>query len=60
MLELDSHQELEELASMAEDSVRSVTEFQLQKRALHVYSEAKRVYDFKHLCDKAGSCFCTH
>ena len=27
--------------------------FELYKRAFHVYSEAKRVYDFKHVCDKA-------
>lgn len=27
-----------------------VTEFQLYDRALHVYSEAKRVYDFKETC----------
>jgi len=27
-----------------------VTEFQLCDRALHVYSEAKRVYDFKETC----------
>jgi N-acetylgalactosamine kinase len=27
-----------------------VTEFQLYDRAIHVYSEAKRVYDFKETC----------
>lgn len=30
-------------------------EFQLYKRALHVFSEAQRVYEFKQACDEASS-----
>jgi len=54
ILELDTPHDLEELVGMVDDNVRSVTTFQLFKRAFHVYSEAKRVYDFKHVCDKVG------
>ena len=31
----------------------AVKEFQLCKRALHVFSEAQRVYDFRDACDGA-------
>ena len=40
---------------MADDSVRRVSTFELFKRAFHVFSEAKRVYDFKQVCDTAAS-----
>jgi len=55
MLELGSPRELEELVNMADDSVRRVSTFELFKRAFHVFSEAKRVYDFKQVCDTAAS-----
>merc|ERR1711860_130197 len=42
-----------DLVGIQDDGVRSMTEFELFKRAYHVYSEAKRVYDFKMVCDKA-------
>jgi len=50
----EGHRELEELVSMPDESVKAVASFDLFKRAFHVYSEAKRVYDFKMVCDKAN------
>ena len=47
-------EELEELVAMPEE-VKSLDNFELFKRAYHVYSEAKRVYDFKMICDKAAA-----
>ena len=55
LLELATDKELEDLVGMRDESVKSLTEFELFKRAYHVYSEAKRVYDFKMVCDRAAA-----
>ena len=49
LLELKSVEELVELCSVPE----GIEKFKLHRRAMHVYSEAKRVYDFKNICDTA-------
>ena len=55
ILELKDAKELEDLVLMQDDVVKEMAEFELFKRAFHVYSEAKRVYDFKMVCDKAAT-----
>ena len=54
LLELSNEQELFELCSIS-DHVRNYETFELYKRAIHVFGEAKRVYDFKSVCDENQS-----
>jgi len=37
------------------ENTRQLTSFQLRDRAVHVFSEAARVYEFKSVCDKAAA-----
>ena len=37
------------------ENTRQLTSFQLRDRAVHVFSEAARVYEFKSVCDQAAS-----
>jgi len=50
LLELSNEEELFELCQIS-DHVRNYQSFELYKRAIHVFGEAKRVYDFKGICD---------
>ena len=51
LLDLSNEQELFELCQIS-DHVRNYETFDLYKRAIHVFGEAKRVYDFKGICDE--------
>ena len=37
------------------ENTRQLTSFQLHDRAVHVFSEAARVYQFKSVCDEAAA-----
>ena len=50
LLKLSNEKELFELCQIS-DHVRNYDSFELYKRAMHVFGEAKRVYDFKGICD---------
>ena len=51
LLELSNDQELFDICQIS-DHVRNYQNFELYKRAMHVFGEAKRVYDFKGTCDE--------
>ena len=51
LLECSSDQELFDICQIS-DHVRNCQDFELYKRAMHVFGEAKRVYDFKRTCDE--------
>ena len=51
LLELPNEQELFDICQIS-DHVRNCQSFELYKRAMHVFGEAKRVYDFKRTCDE--------
>ncbi len=38
------------------ENTRDLQSFNLHDRAVHVFSEAMRVYQFKSVCDEAASC----
>ena len=59
-----SREEVCEILGLSEDEVvnecltentRDLTEFKLHDRAVHVFSEALRVYQFKSVCDESAS-----
>ena len=50
ILELSNEEDLFKLCHIS-DHVRNYGSFELYKRAMHVFGEAKRVYDFKGICD---------
>ena len=52
LLQLTENEIIEECLN---ENTKSMTEFQLRRRALHVFSEAKRVYDFKEACEEKGA-----
>ena len=51
LLKLSNDQELFDICQIS-DHVRNCQSFELYKRAMHVFGEAKRVYDFKRTCDE--------
>ena len=50
LLDLSNEEELFQLCQVS-DHVKVYETFELHKRATHVFGEAKRVYDFKKVCD---------
>ena len=57
ILELSNEEELFAICQMS-DHVKKYQHFELYKRAMHVFGEAKRVYDFKAVCDKETTASC--
>ena len=51
VLQLSNEDELFDLCKIS-DHVKNYQTFELYKRAIHVFGEAKRVYDFKSVCDE--------
>jgi len=46
----------EVVAECLTENTRDLQSFNLHDRAVHVFSEAMRVYQFKSVCDEAASC----
>ena len=54
ILELSNEEELFSICQMT-DHVKKYQHFELYKRAMHVFGEAKRVHDYKAVCDKEAT-----